>query len=127
MKVLIDDIIVNEKKRIRKSNGDIRTLAKSIEKYGLLQPVIVNSDLKLIAGYRRYLAVKSLGLDEIEVKIVNKKDKLSLMEIEMDENTARKDFSPEELRNAYKLRDRLSKPNFIVRFFRWLFSLFFKK
>jgi ParB family chromosome partitioning protein len=47
----------------------IKELASSIEKYGLLQPIVVirdDEDYILVAGERRLRAVKSLGQNEIK-------------------------------------------------------------
>ncbi len=126
MKVDINRIKTNENKRIRKNNGDIRSLAKSIDKYGLLQPIVISSDFRLIAGYRRLLAAQSLGWKVIEAKMVEHKDKLSLIEIEIDENLMRKDFTHDELKAAYKTRERLLKPNIFLRLLKWLIGLFKK-
>ena len=45
----------------RKSLGDIDSLARSIEEVGLLHPIVVRPDGRLIAGERRLAACKKLG------------------------------------------------------------------
>lgn len=47
--------------RVRQELGDIEALAKNIEAVGLLQPIAVNPDGILIAGYRRLIAAQHLG------------------------------------------------------------------
>jgi hypothetical protein len=55
----INDIRVG--KRHRRDMGDIAGLAQEIAKLGLLHPVVVTSDNKLIAGAPRLEACKALG------------------------------------------------------------------
>lgn len=49
--------------------GEVIALTESISTHGLLQPLIVSPDLTLIAGFRRYEAVLSLGWEEVEVSV----------------------------------------------------------
>ena len=93
--ILISQIKI--KNRHRKDLGDIAALAKSIEIVGLLQPVVLTPEYRLIAGERRIKAFKLLGKKEIPAVIArNLKDALALLRAERDENTCRKDFMPEE-------------------------------
>ncbi len=50
----LEDIILIE--NVRKEYTEIEERARSIERDGLLSPVIVNKDMELIAGYCRYYA-----------------------------------------------------------------------
>lgn len=64
------EIIIGE--RIRKDLGDIEELKKSIEKFGLLQPIGITSSKKLVYGERRLTAWKALKGDEpIECRIID--------------------------------------------------------
>ena len=45
------------------SPRQIRQIARSIEAFGFNVPVLVDSELKVIAGHGRMLAAKQLGLD----------------------------------------------------------------
>src|SRR5439155_23596949 len=49
--------------RYRKDLGDLRTLANSIAEVGLLHPVVVTPEGRLIAGQRRLEACRLLGLE----------------------------------------------------------------
>lgn len=83
--------------RVRKDLGDINALATSIREVGLLQPVVVDSAGKLIAGRRRLEACKQLGMEFIETVVASSVDSLlKHAQAESDENTCRKDFTPEE-------------------------------
>lgn len=89
--MLIADIIIGE--RVRKDVGDIQGLAASIEKHGLLHPVVVKSDGTLVAGFRRLEAYRMMARTDIPVTVVDVTDMLSA---ERDENAERKDFTPTE-------------------------------
>jgi hypothetical protein len=56
--------------RHRRDLGDVESLARSIEDIGLLHPIIVDEDGRLLAGARRLAACKHLGWTEIPVKVV---------------------------------------------------------
>ena len=87
------DIIAKAGKRHRKDMGDIAALAESIAKVGLLHPVVVTADGKLIAGARRIMAAQKLGWTEIPVTVV---DLDNIAAGEFAENVERKDFTVTE-------------------------------
>lgn len=83
--------------RSRKHLGDVAALASSIERIGLLHPVVVTADNKLVVGRRRIEAFKHLGRDKIPIRVVTNVDELQLLlEAERDENTCREAYTPEE-------------------------------
>ena len=80
--------------RYRKDLGDIRALAQSIEAVGLLHPVVVTPEGRLIAGQRRLAACRLIGWREIPVTLV---DLLQAARGEAHENFVRKDLLPSEM------------------------------
>ena len=80
--------------RYRKDLGDLRSLADSIDEVGLLHPVVVTQDGRLIAGQRRMEACRALGWTEIPVTVV---DLLQAARGEAHENCVRKDLLPSEI------------------------------
>jgi ParB/RepB/Spo0J family partition protein len=80
--------------RFRKDLGDIASLAASIQKVGLLHPIVVGESSELIAGLRRIRACERLGWREIPVHIVNLSDP---QDAEIEENLKRKDFTASEI------------------------------
>jgi N6-adenosine-specific RNA methylase IME4/ParB-like chromosome segregation protein Spo0J len=80
-------------KRHRRDMGDIAGLARTMAELGLLQPVVVRPDGKLIAGERRLRAAKQLGWAEIPATVV---DLDAVVRGEFAENTERKDFTLSE-------------------------------
>lgn len=113
MKVRIKDIKV--KNRIRRKAGNIAPLIDSMDRFGLMHPILVDQKNELVAGYRRLQAAKKLGWEMIDARLVeieNKKDRTLL---EMDENLVRRDFSTLELDRAEKLLKRYEKEGFFAR------------
>lgn len=90
----IEKIIVKD--RYREDKGDIEGLSASIKEKGLLQPIVLDQKLNLLAGERRYLACQLAGLKTIPTFIYQVKGKLDPLEIELIENTQRKDFTWQE-------------------------------
>lgn len=76
VKIPIDQIIeIDNIREIDLEHDDIENLAKDIEKFGQLQPVLLTKDNHLIAGYRRYNAVKYLVHPKLEFLYALRLDK----------------------------------------------------
>ena len=103
------------KKRIRKELGDLEPLMKSMREYGLMNPVVVNSRLELIAGHRRLESARRLGWEHIEATMMAISDELPMLELEIEENVQRRDFSDAELAAAIRLLEKLRNPGFFRR------------
>ena len=103
------------KKRIRKELGDLEPLMKSMREYGLMNPVVVNSRHELIAGHRRLESARRLGWENIEATMMATSGELPMLELEIEENVQRSDFSPAELAAALKLLEKLRNPGFFRR------------
>ncbi len=122
MKVSIDSIKIG--KRIRREIGNLTNLKSSIEKYGLLNPIIITSKNELISGYRRLMAARELGWKDVEVKVMEPKKEIDFLEMEMHENIVRKDFTIEELDSALEIKRKLLSPNIFVRIWKFIKKLF---
>jgi ParB/RepB/Spo0J family partition protein len=89
--------------RHRSDLGDTSALAESMREIGQLQPIVVSSNYRLIAGERRLTAARSLGWSEIEVKVAESlTETAALLRAERDENTCRKAFTPTEEHSLYE-------------------------
>jgi len=128
MQVPVKDIIV--RKRIRKDMGDIEILAESLKRHGQISPIVISRKNVLIAGGRRLEAAKILGWRTINAVILENSTELSRLQLEIEENTQRRDFTIDELANATKKLYRMQHPGFfrrifnvIARFFKWLFKI----
>lgn len=114
MQKLIEVTKIKQGKNIRfECDAEISELADSIEKQGLINPILVqklsSGDYEVIAGHRRLEAVKRLGLPYIECNVVE--DDLSEKEIiltQIAENVQRKNMSAYELVETFEdLKERL--------------------
>lgn len=86
------------------SDESIQELAQTINEEGLLQPIIVREDgdgYEIIAGERRFRAVKSLGWDKIPA-IVNNMDDDKAASLAVIENLQRENLNPIDEAEAYK-------------------------
>lgn len=90
----IDEIKV--KNPYLRTNTDIDSLVKSIKNIGLIHPLTINEKNELLAGARRYEALKELGYTEVPVTIAKKND-LEQELISIDENLVRKPLNKLEL------------------------------
>ncbi len=129
MKIAIDQIQVDEKERIRRDLGNLESLQGSINTVGLLTPLLIDENNRLLAGYRRLSACRNLGWHEIDVHVIPLNgDQLKMLDVEIAENFFRKDFSPEEiLASEQQRRDILEKrrkKGLWERFILWLKSIF---
>lgn len=123
MLVKISDIKV--KKRVRQDLGDIDALKDSLKAYGLLNPITLNADMELVAGQRRLEAAKGIGWETINAVILDKGvDKRRQLELELEENNQRKDFSEDELMAGYERLEKLRNPSFFARIMNFFIELF---
>lgn len=105
----VADIIVAN--RTRKEIGELLNLTCSIERVGLLHPVVLNAKHELIAGGRRLAAVKKLGWATIPTIIVdNLEDAILALAAERDENTCRKPWTASELAEMGRRLEELERP-----------------
>jgi ParB family chromosome partitioning protein len=100
---------------------------ESLKRYGLMNPVVVNSDKELIAGHRRLESARRLGWSTITVRVVDKEDELTEIEMEIDENTQRKNLTTDELADAYLRLDKMRNPGFFRRIWLAIKRLFTRK
>lgn len=85
------------------SQEELTSLSESIQKYGVISPVIVRragDRYTIIAGERRWRASRMAGLSEIPVIIVSADDKKSA-EMALVENLQRTNLNPVEEGAAY--------------------------
>lgn len=89
--------------RHRKELGDIDTLAASIKRVGLLQPITIAPDGSLVCGARRLAAVKLLGKKTINVWVRSGiSDRLGKLLAEQDDNVLHKPLNAVEAAALYR-------------------------
>ena len=107
--IKMSEIIVGE--RFRKKFEDIEGLAASINKHGLIEPIVLDEHNNLIAGERRFKAHVFLKRDTIEAKYIKDLNELEKKEVELEENIQRKAFTWQEEVGAkaslHKLKQKL--------------------
>lgn len=79
--------------RGREELGSIGDLEESIKDKGILQPITITPERKLIAGERRLRAALSAGMETVPCVIREVTGELDLREIELFENIHRKDLT----------------------------------
>ncbi|XKU94999.1 nucleoid occlusion protein [Lactobacillus acidophilus] len=100
----LDKIVPNRYQPRREFSEDsIKELAETLDKNGLLQPIVVREDgdqYEIIAGERRYRAAKSLGWETIPA-IVKNMDDDQAASLALIENLQREDLNPIDEAKAY--------------------------
>ena len=87
----------------------VEAVAHSITECGYIAPIIVDEDFIILAGHTRYLALKKIGMDEVQVSVIsglseeqkkkyrlldNKTNELSVWDFDaLKEETSDLDFS----------------------------------
>jgi ParB family chromosome partitioning protein len=101
--VSLDDITIGTGQVRTSDTGEqIQELAKSIEKIGLLQPIMLspqdeNGKYEIILGQRRFLAHKILGKTNIKAAILNQKvDEITAKVISLTENMMRRNLTTKD-------------------------------
>lgn len=99
--------IVPNRDQPRKDFGDeeLRQLADSISKHGLIQPLLVrpmkDGTYQIVAGERRWRASRLAGLERVPV-VIREMDDRETMELALIENLQREDLNPIEESIGYK-------------------------
>ena len=98
----LSKIKVNEKQpRKYFDEQRLKELADSIKQYGIIQPIVLKKDgasYRIIAGERRYRAVKMLGLKDIKAVLFHGEEEY---QVSLIENLQREDLNPIEVAEAY--------------------------
>jgi ParB family chromosome partitioning protein len=91
--------------RIRFTQPQLKELAQSIGKQGILQPLLVRNadagDFELIVGERRLRAASMIGLRQVPVILKDISD-LEMLELSIVENLHRENLNPLEEADAYQ-------------------------
>lgn len=90
----VASIIVDRESRQRKTlDKDIKQLAEQIDRVGLIHPIVIHEDGRLVAGERRLEAHKLLERKKIRCTIFERMAPHDAFLIELQENIARKQLS----------------------------------
>ena len=72
----LSDIVLEG--RARKDMGDLKGLARSLAEVGLVQPPLLDAQMRLVSGHRRLEAARLLGWKEITVRVLDIEDPTAL-------------------------------------------------
>lgn len=85
-------VIVERSERQRRELRNIDELAESIQRIGLINPLVVTQDGVLVAGERRFTAICQLGWTHVPVQFVEDLSDYELQTIELEENIKRENL-----------------------------------
>lgn len=70
----------NPRVALKPEDEEYQKIKRSIERWGYIDPIIINSDGTIIGGHQRYSVLSELGYDEIDVVCLdlNKDDEMAL-------------------------------------------------
>ena len=83
---------------------EVKRLASSVKKHGLLHPILVRPDgrmFEVVCGQRRFLACRHLGMGEVPA-MVRALDDRQALELSVAENARREALSPDERQDILK-------------------------
>ena len=85
--------------------NSLSELAESIQKHGLIQPIVVrptsSGAYQIVAGERRWRACRMAGLSEVPV-VIKELDDRNYFEVALVENLQREDLNPVEEAQGYR-------------------------
>lgn len=103
MEIKIADIqIPPDRQRQEESEEALAELVESIKNNGLINPIVIGRDNRLVTGGRRIKAYLRLGRETIEARYFESLDPLERKIVEFDENDKRKQLTWQEAARAIK-------------------------
>ena len=102
MPQIVEDTEVNQlacnplyPRRIDETSEEIRALAESIRRNGMIEPIRANLDGTVVTGHRRLIAARIAGRETVPV-IFNDLDRGSQLIMMLDENSQHEELTPLE-------------------------------
>ena len=90
------------------SKKDFYALKDSIERWGIIEPIVINQNNVIICGKERYRAALLLGIEKVPVVIRKTNGNAEIENISLEENLRRRHFSPykevKEINSPYELK-----------------------
>ena len=109
----LEDLDISELNvRRREITADLDELARSLDQFGLQQPIVVEPKgerFSIVVGQRRYLAAKQLGWDQIPALVLSQPlDRVRATIFSLSENVQRRDLAARDKAEACSyLREEL--------------------
>jgi len=92
---LIKDLHFNEKNPRKLSKADAQQLQRSMEKFGVCEPIVINWDGTIIGGHQRVRTLKKLGEKEVAVYLPSSplsEEEADELNIRLNKNSGDWDF-----------------------------------
>ena len=105
----LNEVKLYDKNPRRITEKGMKDLKKSIGKFGLAEPVVVNTNGIIIGGHARYLALKEQGIKEFDCYIPDRElteDELKELNVRLNKNIAG-EFDFDILANEFDLDNLL--------------------
>lgn len=61
----------NPRKNLQKDDAEYKKIYNSIQKFGYVEPIIINGDKTIIGGHQRYKVLKDLGYANIDCVVLD--------------------------------------------------------
>ena len=61
----------NPRKKLKPGDKEYEKIKKSIQEFGYVEPIIINTDMTIIGGHQRATVLSDLGYDEVECIVVD--------------------------------------------------------
>lgn len=74
IKIKLEDLVYaeyNPRKALTPADAEYQKIKRSIEEFGYVDPIIINSDKTIIGGHQRATVLKDSGYEEVEAVIVD--------------------------------------------------------
>lgn len=102
----LSELHANEKNPRKLCKADAQQLQRSIEKFGVCEPIVINWDGTIIGGHQRVRTLKKLGYEEVEVYLPLSplsEEEADELNIRLNKNSGDWDF--DMLANAWNPED----------------------
>ncbi|CDI50097.1 DNA methylase N-4/N-6 [Clostridium tetani 12124569] len=73
-KLKISDLVpaaYNPRKKLKSGDKEFEKIKSSINEFGYVEPIIVNSDMTIIGGHQRVSVLKTLGYEDIDCIVID--------------------------------------------------------
>ncbi|MDL2287584.1 ParB N-terminal domain-containing protein, partial [Eubacteriales bacterium OttesenSCG-928-G02] len=61
----------NPRKKLTPHDSEYHKIARSIDEFGYVDPIIINADNTIIGGHQRATVLADKGFDEVQVVVLN--------------------------------------------------------
>lgn len=92
--------------------GDLEGLKQSLTGTGQIHNIVIDTEGRILAGRRRYFAMRELGWKEALFLVVDPKDPFHSFKFTFDENTVRKSYTDPEMAAQVKVYHELKVKQF---------------